>query len=343
MNARLPVLPSGSELPRALRCPGSCVLPQVRTEPGQPAAQGNAVHTYLELIHAGMAPADALLRVPEEYRDVCACIQLDALPTRMLDMAVIHAEMTLAYNVATRKVRYLGSGMRRDYSKADRTVEIVLTVDVCGMEKTGQLWVWDWKTGWGADRVEPAEHNPQLWAGGLCWARAQDKGAVTVGPVGITERGFIDATSTHTLDGMDMDAFEAQLGGMVDEVRRQDERAGAGRGVDVKEGHWCSGCPAFKACPAKRGLLFSAAQDADAVMAHLRTRLEAESDRHVAHQVWRDLVTLADKAEAEVKADALAHGPIGLGNGLAFGEQEVGTAGKKRFAVYRAEKRKAAS
>lgn len=341
MSTRLPILPSGSELPRALRCPGSCVLPQVRQEPGEPAANGNAVHAFLEDIHNGMTPEDAITRVPEEHQAACRAIHLDALPSRMLELATQHAEITLAYNVDTGKTRYLGSGLRRDYSKADRTCEIVLTLDLVAVDKSNHHWVWDWKTGWGAEKVEPATSNPQLWAGGLAWSRARDVTSVTVGPVRITEQGFVDGTDTHTMDALDLDAFEAQLRAMVERVRALEDRMHSTERVpDVHEGHWCSGCPAFKACPAKRGLLFSVAQDAQAVLAHLRARLGAESDRHVAHHVWRDLVVLAEQAEKEVKEDARLHGMISLGNGLVFEEREVGTSGKKRFGIYR-EARKA--
>lgn len=334
MSTRLPILPSGSELPRALRCPGSCVLPQVRQEPGEPAANGNAVHAFLEDIHNGMTPEDAITRVPTEHQAACRAIQLDQLPSRMLELTACHAEITLAYNVDTGKTRYLGSGLRRDYSKADRTCEIVLTLDLCAVDKGDGLWVWDWKTGWGAEKVEPATSNPQLWAGGLAWARARDRSSVTVGPVRITEHGFVDGTDTHAMDALDLDAFEAQLRAMTARVRALEERMHTTERVpDVHEGHWCSGCPAFLACPAKRALLFKALNSPDSL------RLASGGTREAAHQIWRDLVVLAEQAEKEVKEDVRAHGMIALGNGLVFEEREVGSSGKKRFGIYRVDRK----
>jgi hypothetical protein len=336
VSTRLPILPSGSELPRALRCPGSCVLPQVRQEPGEPAANGNAVHAFLEDIHNGMTPEDAITRVPVEHQAACRAIHLDALPSRMLELTARHAEITLAYNVDTGKTRYLGSGLRRDYSKADRTCEIVLTLDLVAVDKSNHHWVWDWKTGWGAEKVEPATNNPQLWAGGLAWSRARDVTSVTVGPVRITEQGFVDGTDTHTMDALDLDAFEAQLRAMVERVRALEERMHSTERVpDVHEGHWCSGCPAFLACPAKRALLLQATGGGLGDVTPV-----TQEQRAAAHQRWRDLVVLAEQAEKEVKEDARLHGMISLGNGLVFEEREVGTSGKKRFGVYR-EARKA--
>lgn len=70
--------PTGSSIYRAMHCPASCALPQVAIT-SDDAAQGTALHKYLELV-AQIGAEKALAEVPEQYRADAEAIQLEGLP-----------------------------------------------------------------------------------------------------------------------------------------------------------------------------------------------------------------------------------------------------------------------
>jgi PD-(D/E)XK nuclease superfamily protein len=245
--------PTFSSLERSLRCPGWLALPHVNTTSPY-AERGTAIHEYLEAIQGGADPAAALEAVPEEWRSICAAIDIDRLPKGLA------AEVAFAYDVESGKARELGRSLGRNYTGLGPT-EIAGTLDVVGVSEDA-VYVLDWKTGW-TDVPLPAS-NFQLRVGGLAAARAYRKGLAVLELGRIKENGAVWKPEPAELDDFDLDAFAAEVRPVLARVRAAQEQAfERGGDPDVTVGPWCKHCPAWQACPAQATLIARVASGAD--------------------------------------------------------------------------------
>lgn len=239
--------PTFSSLERAYRCPGSLALPLVNTTSPY-AERGTAIHEYLEAIQGGTEPADALERVPSEWRDICAAIDLDRLPKGLA------AEVAFAYDVATGKGRELGRRVGRKYVGLGPT-EIAGTLDVVGVSEDA-VYVLDYKAGW--SELPPPAENFQLRAGGLAAARAYGKSRAFLDLARVKESGAIWKPDQAELDEFDLDVFAAELRPLFDRIKAARARAAELGEPDVALGAWCKYCPSWGACPAQKALVVRA-------------------------------------------------------------------------------------
>jgi len=208
-------LPSASSLKRAMSCAASMVLPRVQSE-NEAAAKGNAVHEYLYNC-SKMDPAEAMSRVPAEYQELCAAIELDSLPP----LSNFKGEVTFAYDVETDTCTVLGENLGRAYDKAAVAVlgrplkesEIVGTADLAGHDPDAKtVAVLDYKTG--RSRLDPAEKNWQLKFLVLAAARAWNaqSGTAQLGFIREGEAPFLPKPAEFT--ALDLDLIAADLKGL---------------------------------------------------------------------------------------------------------------------------------
>lgn len=294
---------SGSSLERVAACPTSAALPQVREESTEHADRGTAVHAFLAAV-GKVGREKALEEVPEEYRDACAAIDLDALPS----LEGFAAEVAFAYDWQTGTAREIGRDRERDYGILGAT-EIPLTVDAVGFHGDGVVVV-DWKSG--RRSVTPARYNWQLRLGALAACRTYGYHRATVAIV------YVRDGSRPWFDRAEFDEFDIET--VADEVRavalRVQEAAKVvkeGRAPNVTEGAHCRYCPAVRSCPAKTGLI-RAAVGAPATFAEGLAALMPEQ----VGEVWEKAtaaLSLLHKLRAEIEAMTREHGPIPLPSG----------------------------
>lgn len=235
--------PTASSIERALACPGSLALPGVYTS-SRAAERGTAIHEYLEAVQGGADPEAALEEVPEDWRPVCAAIELDRLPQGLA------AEVAFAYHLNDGTGRELGCRLGRRYEGTEEW-ELPGTADVVGLSEDA-VYVGDYKTGW----VEPtpAERNGQLLFLALAAARAYGRDAAVVEIIRIKENGT-PWRDRAELDELDLDAFAAELGQLRARAAAAHEQVALVGDPDVHPGPHCKYCPAFSRCPSKRDLL----------------------------------------------------------------------------------------
>lgn len=275
---------TGSALPRLLNCTASAVL--VKAETANPwADQGSDEHE--ELAHQtliGTHPEKRAAMVPPEPR----------------------VEVKLAYDVATRKGRFLGSAADRNYGSPG-PFEIVMSADVVGIEGDAVV-VLDWKTGF-AD-VEPAQTNGQLWGGALAAARALGLSRAIVRIV-YTNQG--DRLDEYEIDALELADFASKLERL--HTREGELRAAHQRGevLPTKEGPWCKHCASKHVCPSKVALISQFGG---------LTVIGPEVTKETAAAAYEQVVRveqLVKEARARLNTFVDEQGPIDLGGGRMFG------------------------
>lgn len=281
--------PTFSTLERTARCPGHLALPHVYSS-GPAAERGTAIHDYLEAVQNGADPEEALELVPDEYRALCAAIDLDRLPKGLA------AEVAFAYDFVTGKAREFGRGVKRKYEGLGPT-EIAGTVDVLGVSEDA-VYVGDYKTGW-SELPAPAEAF-QLRIGALAASRVYARERAVVEFVRIKENGGSWKVPAE-LDGFDLDAFAADLRPLKKRIEEQQALAATRGGVpDVSTGPWCKHCPAWAACPAQKAFIQRAVAAVNADESNLikpTTAAEYGQAWHLA----KAMASLARRLEKQVK------------------------------------------
>jgi hypothetical protein len=296
---------SASVAERVYQCPASAVLPQAPSEVGEAAERGTAIHSYMEALAVGVDRAQALERVPAQWRSTCEPLPSPPAGARPEVSYAIHCETGLA--------RELGERIGRAYEL--RPGEVAGTADVV-KPSAGHVLVQDYKTG--RSEMPPAVVNRQLAF--LAYAAATSYGAsyATVQLVHIDESGGV------RIDSADMDALDlvsAQV--MVREIGRAVERAravvDAGRTPDVRTGSHCRYCPARLSCPARVSLIRAVtSEDIQARFGELLTGGQEEqalSLCEAAEQVVADL-----RAQLVLRATT---DPIRLSDGRVYGPLET--------------------
>lgn len=297
-------LPTASSLERAVHCPASFALPQIRERGGRAANRGTVIHKFIENCHS-MGRDEALSRVPAEFQDVCSRIDINQL---MPENCEIRAEVGYAYDFVAGTARCLGFGKGRDYSDL-RPTEIGGTLD--------QELIWpnavlarDLKTGYGY--LAPTATNFQIRFFALCHSKVYP-GRQSVGElVKILDNGdfacepaeFHEDTHWRT---------HLTIVSMVAQIADAQELVNEGRQPDVAEGEWCKYCPAFEACPGKVGL----------IQRYLGCNLVVNYENlPAAYKLIRDLENLAKRSLEKVK-EFIGDEMLDLGNGMVYGKSPV--------------------
>ena len=300
-----------SKAPIWMECAAAPVLPHVVTVPGVASEQGSAVHTYLE--HANTKPpAEALLLVPEDHRDVCSVVRLDRLPLGLGGVA----EPAYALDVHASKARFLGASIGRNYSGA-QAHEQAGTLDLAFHDK-GVGAVEEYKTGWGMDaHVVAVERNHQVRMQSLALSRAHRLHTVTASIHRISESGYVESESV-TWDAMDLAEYEQAARAQLARIKAADELVQIGKTPDAHAGSWCTYCPAMESCPAVVGLLRAAVSAADKVEARFNELLNDPATRSRAYEMWTTVKAISGKMGEAVYALG-SREPITLANGNVFG------------------------
>lgn len=311
---------SGSSLQRAKACPASEALPHRNTISAD-IARGTAVHAYLANVPT-MGKDDALCAVPEEYRELCAVIDLDRLPASK--PGAFAPEIAFVWNVATSTVRVIGQSLGRNYGDLAAS-DIPCTLDNVGIAADGETAiVTDYKGGW--SDAAPAFENLQLRFGALCFCRANGLKKAHVSIIRIKEDGssWFDAAE---LTEWDLQVTEGQVAAIMDNVT--DAQLSAAQGVQVSPtmGDHCRYCPAYASCPAVGSLAVAVGSG--------EFGLELTKDNAAA--AWHRVKAM-EKIIKEVKAavrEFAAIEPIDLGNGKTLGEVEGSRESLSGGVVYR--------
>lgn len=247
------MLPTASGLDRAVACAPAYALPHVESTNAD-AAAGVARHLYLEAVGNGTPPEDALLKVAEEHRSMCAAIDLDRLPKNLAH------EVAFAIDVRTGAARELGRGIRRQYEAHGAGAHDVCgTIDVLGLSADA-VYVGDFKGPYAP--IAPAATARQLHFGALAAARVYGRDRAIVEMIRIREDGS-PWRDRAELDALDLDSFALVLDDLARRVHGARMDVLAGQVPSVREGEHCRYCPAFMACPAKTGLVKRMASGAE--------------------------------------------------------------------------------
>ncbi len=306
-------LPTASSLDRAVTCSASFLLPQQDNDaaPSEGRERGRAIARYLQRIPQIGADA-ALAEVPSEWVEVCASIDLEALPI------TLGTEVAFALNCVSGDAVELGRDIDRNYEPAllavrpdaDVTEWVFGTADVFGVSEL-EVFVGDHK---GHQRVERAKANRQLGFSAVCAAKVYGRKRAVV----CVYRPLQDGRPPDRaeLDEFDLEAFEYE----VRALHWQAKEFEAGRlALQPVPGVHCRYCKATNECPAAK------------VGAEIACRSDGQLDprgpitRENAGRWYVGLAALREwMRNAEAQIEELArYEPIELPDGRRYGLTEV--------------------
>jgi len=296
-----------------MHCPGGAVLPHTDRDDAA-AAAGTRLHAFLQAA-TEVGRADALGQVDDDdERATFAAIDLDALPVG----ASYAAEVALAFDVTTGRVRELGRGLSR--AEAYRTLtptEIGGTADVLALAPDHALAA-DYKRGRSAP---PATRNWQVrflaMAAAKLWGRSTARAAVIQ----------LAASSSPSWSVVDLDVFDLEE--IADRMRELHSIVTAAAETvtsheivpHLRAGEWCRHCPAYLHCPVQTALVRRIATGAELDTMEMMLPLSKEI-AGVAYGRLRQAEAMLARVRSAIYALAKREGPIPLGDGLVLGERE---------------------
>jgi len=285
-------LPSGSQLERAMACPGSEALPCVFAQESEHATRGTVLHRFLE---AARVDRDAALEAIEddELRAQAAAIDLSVIP------AGAESEVALGWHEADGATRYELDG-HRGYPDDGR---FHATLDLVGVTP-GCVYVRDFKTG---NATVAAADSWQLRFGALAAARLAGVGRANVGLLYLGHDGRWHEDQAD-LDEFDFDDAEEDLSRLA----RRLEAQRAGEPLRFATGGHCRYCPALTLCPAQASLVRAIVP----TVADVETRLQALSpaERGTAWEKVKEAEDLVKRVKGALRVMAQAE-PFPLPDG----------------------------
>ena len=304
------MLPTASSLERANCCIGSALLPRVDEITGA-ATRGTAIHAFLARV-AEVGRNDALAEVAEEYRPICAVIDLDVLPVSRLEVI---AELALSFDPASGVVVELGRNLGRRYPPVGPRT-FVGTADLVALSPSDVL-VADYKSGHGV--ITPTAHNAQLRLLGLAAARRFGRQRARVAIVRIAEDGtpFFDSAE---LDAVELDVIADELRSLAGRIEGAKDLMDLGQPPPLTTGTHCRRCPCLVHCPTVTALARTLASQPEAVADEVMAALTPEQ----AATAWTRLALAQEvlrRAREGLYGYARDH-DITLPNGLVVGEVE---------------------
>jgi hypothetical protein len=302
----IPVVPTGSRLELAARCPASHVLAQSPVPETEAAERGQDAHLFLQ--HAGADREAALRRI--KYLDIRRRLATFDRPELR---APWEREMTYRLDVVSGKAERREIGSPRAYPHEDvysaSGVGVWMTLD-CAKVEDGVAEYTDWKTGFA---MHPRD-SLQIKAGLAALARAHGVSAGVGRIVRIPDEPDAEPyVMEHAYDAVDLDAAAMKVRHVVGGVQAMDmlRRDHPEREIPTNPGNWCRFCPAQPACPAQRRAL------------DLAVRIEpADLDRRIQdaglYQAYLALEELTKRVRQELEIRA-GRAPIPIGGGKVWG------------------------
>lgn len=244
--------PTGSSLDRVEICNASAALPQIfSVDESEHRDRGTAIHLFLS--RTSIVGRDAALaEVDEQWRDVCADVQI----ARLAPQLAMSSEIAVAYDWQADTGRVLQLAGPRRY-EVDVTREVPATLDVVGADMSNGetvVYVGDYKGPYGW--LPAPERSLQLGVGALAVARAFGADAAVVEYIRIRGDGTTRKFSAR-LDVFALDAIADRVRMLMTEVDTMRGRLELGEigAPNVTEGPHCRYCPARQHCPAKTALV----------------------------------------------------------------------------------------
>lgn len=307
--SRPPFTPS--DAPRVRLCPASAALPQARTITVQSEA-GTARHEFFRAVPL-LGRDAALLRVPEDFRDECAAIELDGLP---LDPSQYAYEVSFVYDPHADKAVETGRNneKNREYGLVGKDC-IPGTLDVVALVGDDGVRVIDYKSQHSRRR---ARGDWQLITYGLMAARAYARSWAEVTILRPQEHDSA-RWDTVVLDAFDLDAAVLEIRKLVHRIGEQRALYKAQRVAEMRftSGDHCKLCPAFDACP----VMATLAREMGTGLARLEETMTALFDPETLPELWARVQAakaVIGKVEGRIYERAAA-GPLSLGPGKWLG------------------------
>lgn len=220
---------------RIAACPASEVLPQIKEEASEDASRGTIIHAFLDDC-AKHGRDEALARAPDDFKLVCAAIDIDRLPIGK----AFRSEVAFAYDYVKGTARELPVRNRQYVGLAP--TEIPGTCDVVAELDADTAYAGDYKTG----HRPPKPDSMQMRDYALFAARALGKSQAVTEIVHVREDGTVWRERAE-FDAFDLAIHEQQIRDTLDAVAKADPSK-------VTTGEHCRYCPAFKTCPATLAL-----------------------------------------------------------------------------------------
>lgn len=293
-------VPSGSKADLGAICSASHAYPQAPEPAGEPAEKGKAGHGFIH--HVANSPAtrsEALVQVPEQWRTLCASIDL---PKLLDGFEGIETEVAYGYRAESGAVRLLGKNMGRP--NVERAPDEAICVqDLIGRERgTGLRMVQDHKFG---QRVGDPDKAWQLRLGALCTVDRDVDGCVA-GDV-VVRFGYIDEEGGVTVERavfseLDLDVFADEWRTVVANIGRSAALLEAGKIPNVNPGEHCRRCNAVPYCHEKTALVRTMLPD----LRDLAERVDALTLEQ-AGRAWtkaREVKQLLERVEGALKVRA---------------------------------------
>lgn len=301
------ILGTASGISRAMICPSSRVLPQSPRE-NVHQHSGNAIHAYLAAVPM-LGREAALEQVPEEYRDRCAIIDLDALPP--LDSTATATEVAFVYNIEHDIAREVGRNIGRAYPHLG-PMETAGTADLVALTADGfGVLVVDFKSP--HHHVASAAENWQLRTLALMAARTYGRTRATVAIIKLKEDGSA-WWDLAEFDEMALDGFGIALADLTSRILLTSKVA-----PDVTMGPHCRYCAAFQHCPGQTALVRSLAEP-ESVVAAIGALLRPETAARAYTRLQQAKTALRVVGEA-LEAYGREH-PFALPDGSVYGPVE---------------------
>ncbi len=217
--------PSCSGLDRAIQCPASCTLPQLKSPPGPWAERGTVIHKFLEM--TGTVGRDQALAAvaDDEVRAICEAIDVSVIPRGA------EHEVALGLDLATGKAIRYDLRSHRGYPEDGRlhgTADLVWRAE-------DWAFVLDFKTGRNRKAAKDAWQLKGLAIMACAYA------GLSKARVGLA---YLNDDGSWSVDWHDMDEFdliEAQA-----QIAAIATRAAAGQ---FSVGDHCRYCPSLYVCP----------------------------------------------------------------------------------------------
>jgi len=270
------VNPSASSFERALQCPASFALPQVR-ETTEASEQGTKNHDNVE---------EGLEKGGRELPQVAK--------NAVEDAESIQTEVSYAINVVTGGVRETG----RHRAYGDLTEEEVgVTTDLVVKKRDGSIFVWDWKS---RKRVTGIRENLQLRAQAYAVLKLSGVDALGYG-IGYLDNSHADVDVFDSFDAADLlQTLRRMMQGVAAAILDEREKLPP----RVHAGSWCEYCPAMPYCPAYTRLAKSFLGEVTELSERLQ--LMTVSEVGVVHERLKPIKKILEALEKGVRLRAQA-------------------------------------
>lgn len=296
-------LPTFSVVGRAVACPASAALPQIKTD-NVFARDGRGRHAFVSRF-VNLGRDAALADVSPEQRAECEAMQLETLLGFFAGCGTVRSEVAFAYDPETDTARELGENIERKYEEggADMESEICGALDLhARVLGDDEVRIVDMK---GRGKGDPW----QLKAQAIAVARHYGVDRVTAIFAHHQPDGSFTWDDIATYEALDLDEIAAELRHMKARVTEARAHINSGHAPDVFEGDGCTYCPALRYCPAKTALVRSVSS-LDNIRADARALTMPE--RATAWLMVKTYKPLLEAIERSLK-ELAAEEPIDLG------------------------------